>query len=127
MWRAYLDLYRGSDLFPLPWQVWSLPAATSPSRIREITSAADWAALVERYPRPGADVIYPDWAAAAGDGIDAVHLTLRAVVAVQGFSFPTRSGLSAPGFWDVETTLWLRWAFDRPRLIDVVEQELPGR
>jgi hypothetical protein len=116
MWRSYLELYRGSDLYPLPWHVWSLPAD---GRVAQVTGAQDWVSLIDRYPLRIDDLVYPDWGAVAID-FDGVHLCLRAVVALQGFSFASAHGLTAPGYWDVETTQWLRWVFQRPRLIEVV-------
>jgi hypothetical protein len=117
MWRSYLESYRGSDLHPLPWQVWSLPAA---GRVTEVAGARDWVGLIERYPLVLGDLVYPDWDAIAAD-FDAVHLCLAGVVALQGFSFSSAYGLTAPGYWDIETTHWLRWSFQQPRLIEVVE------
>jgi hypothetical protein len=116
MWRQFLELYRGSDLFPLPWQVWVLPAA---GRVAEVRGAEDWVRLIGRYPRQHADHVFPDWAALA-DEYDGVHISLQAVVAIQGFRFETAHGPSAPGYWDVETTHWLRWAFAEPRLVESV-------
>ena len=66
------------------------------------------------------DLVYPDWDAIAAD-FDAVHLCLAGVVAIQGFSFRSAYGLTAPGYWDVETTHWLRWSFQQPRLVEVVD------
>jgi hypothetical protein len=37
-------------------------------------------------------VIYPDWRSAVRD-IDAVHMTLRAITAIQGLRFPVDSGV----------------------------------
>ena len=116
MWRLYLDPYYGSDLFPLPWSIWALPAS---GPVAEIGCAADWVAFVDRYPRRANGLVYPDWYAASAD-VAGVHVTLRAVVAIQGFVFPCAAGLTAPGYWDVETTCWLRWSFGEPRLLDIV-------
>jgi hypothetical protein len=117
MWRSFLDLFRGSDLYPLPWHVWSLPAE---GRVAQVTGAEDWVRLVDRYPLRINELVYPDWDAVATD-FDGVHFCLRAVVSLQGFSFASAHGVTAPGYWDVETTHWLRWAFQRPRLIEVVD------
>jgi len=116
MWRSYLELYRGSDLYPLPWHVWSVPAE---GRVAQITGAKDWVSLVDRYPRRVDELVYPDWEAVATD-FDGVHICLRAVVSLQGFSYVSSRGVTAPGYWDVETTHWLRWVFQRPRLLEVV-------
>lgn len=119
MWRTYLDLFRGSTLHPLPWQTW-LVEPSSTANVLEVTSADDWVAFLARYPRTENRLVYPDWRAAA-DEIEAVHLTLAAVVATQGFSFPTVHGLTAPAYWDLESTLWLRWCFIRVALVGVAE------
>jgi hypothetical protein len=116
MWRSYLECYRGSDLHPLPWQVWAMPAE---GRVSEVAGAQDWVNLIERYPLVIDDLVYPDWDAIATD-FDAVHMCLSGVVAVQGFNFRSAYGLTAPGYWDVETTHWLRWSFQQPRLLEVV-------
>ncbi|WP_035791898.1 hypothetical protein [Kitasatospora mediocidica] len=109
MWQMYLDPYRGSDLFPLPWYSWRLTAAED-SRIRELASAADWVGFVEEYARPGDGLLHPDWARVAADH-DGVHMTLAAIVATQGFRFQAAGGVTAAPYWDVESTLWLRWVF----------------
>ncbi len=118
MWRAYLDLNRDSTLFPPPWRVWALRAAPD-VRVREITSATAWAAFVCHYPRRGGSLLYPDWASAARD-LDAVHMTLPAIVATQGLCLTIATGLIAAPYWDVESTLWLRWKFTDATLIETV-------
>jgi hypothetical protein len=118
MWRTYLDMFRGSNLYPLPWYTWELSAGDIP--VLEIVSAHEWARFVETYHRPSGGLIYPDWQAVATD-YDAVHLSLSALVAIQGLNFPTARGLTAATFWDVESTLWLRWRFSSMRLLDVTD------
>lgn len=86
----------------------------------EITSAREWADFVGTYPRRHKGEVYPHWHDVATD-FDGVHLTLQAIAAIQGFAFPTPRGPSAPAYWDVESTLWLRWCFqsvDQHELID---------
>jgi hypothetical protein len=117
MWRAHLDLYYGSDLYPLPWYTWEVRASAE-SSILEIASAREWAEFVGEYARDEGGLLYPDWRAVAGD-FDAVHVTARAVVAMQGFNLPTARGTTAATYWDLESTLWLRWRFDSVRLRDV--------
>ncbi|MFJ2815691.1 hypothetical protein [Streptomyces sp. NPDC087294] len=118
MWEMYLRPYHGSDLFPLPWQVWQVEP-TAEASVLDITSARDWADFVERYAREHQGIVHPDWEKAAQD-VSGVHLTLRAIVATQGFQFRTASGLTAAPYWDVETTLWLRWHFSSVRCLDVI-------
>jgi hypothetical protein len=98
--------------------VWDLEAHADAS-VLEITSARAWVAFVETFATVDARLVYPDWRSAA-TRFDGVHLTLAAIAAAQGFSFPTSVGLTAPTYWDVESTLWLRWAFGRTRLSQVV-------
>jgi hypothetical protein len=84
----------------------------------EITCARDWASFVEAYSRVAAGMLLPDWSKVSQHH-DGVHVTARAVVATQGFSFRTRRGVTAPAFWDVEQTLWLNWIFASTVLLDI--------
>lgn len=114
MWRTHLDFFHGSDLYPLPWQTWKLHATGS---VLEISCARAWVDFVQTYAERHAGLIYPNWTEVAKH-YDGVHLTLRAIAATQGFTFATTSGITAAPFWDVESTLWLRWRFTS---IDFVE------
>lgn len=122
MWRMYLDL--GSTLHPRPWQTWRLPVTDPTPGILEIGGASDWAAFVGRYPLVRGDDVYPDWAKAARD-FDGVHMTLRAIVAAQGFRIPVADGLAAAPFWDIESALWLRWCFSAPHLMEITPPDAP--
>ncbi|MEX2981194.1 hypothetical protein [Streptomyces sp. C36] len=112
----YLDL--GSSLHPRPWQTWQLPVTDPAADVLEIGGAGDWAAFVGRYPLVRGNDVYPDWAKVARD-FPGVHMTLRAIVAAQGFRILVADGLAAAPFWDIESVLWLRWCFDPPRLVEV--------
>ncbi|MEU4800094.1 hypothetical protein [Streptomyces sp. NPDC023327] len=116
MWRTYLDI--GSTLHPRPWHTWHLPVTAPAGDILDIGGACDWAAFVGRYPLVHGDDVHPDWAAAARDHAG-IHMTLRAIVAAQGFRVRVPAGLAAAPFWDIESTLWLRWCFAAPRLAGV--------
>lgn len=116
MWRMYLDF--GSSLHPRPWQTWRLPVTAPAADVLEIDGASGWAAFVGSHPLVDGDDVYPDWSKAARD-YAGVHMTLRAIVAAQGFRVPVADGLAAPPFWDIESTLWLRWCFTGPRLVEV--------
>jgi len=109
MWRMYLDQYYGSDLFPLPWYTWRL-AVPATARVATVDDARGWARLVTAFPQMHDGWVYPDWARVAAQ-YDGVRLTFPAVVATQGVRFLTPHGPTAPGFWDVESTYWLRWRF----------------
>jgi hypothetical protein len=112
-WRTYLEPYRGSSLYPLPWTVWDLPVGPG-ARVREVTSAQEWAALIEEYPAHRDGLAQPAWQAVVSDW-DGIHVTLAAVAAFQGLVLRTAAGPSAPAYWDLESTFWLRWRFGPPR------------
>ncbi|MEU2513927.1 hypothetical protein [Streptomyces syringium] len=120
MWRMYLD--QGSTLHPRPWHTWELQVADPATTVLEIAGASDWAAFVGRYPLVHRDSVFPDWGKVARD-YAGVHLTLRAIFAIQGFRFPVEAGLTAPAYWDVESVLWLRWCFSAVRLVDVTPSD----
>jgi hypothetical protein len=101
MWHLYLDPYYESEMYPLPWHTWRL-AAAGDSSVREITSATEWTEFVAEYAMPGTDPLCPDWRRVAAD-VDGLHMTLRAVVATQGFQFPVKGGVTAAAYWDVDT------------------------
>ena len=117
-WRTYLDLNRGSTLHPLPWHTWHV-VPVADAVIYEVTTAADWADFVSSDPISRNSMLYPNWAGSA-QRYDAVHMTLRAVVATQGLYFASPAGIVAPPYWDVESTLWLRWSFASTELIEVL-------
>jgi hypothetical protein len=117
MWRTYLE--SNSSLFSKPWYEWEIQPEPE-AKVLEITCAREWTQLVTQYQRSGSGFIYPDWVAVSAD-FDAVHLTARGVAAVQGFCFPTSRGLTAPVYWDVESTLWLRWCFSSTTLTGIAE------
>lgn len=118
MWRAYLDLNRGSTLFPTPWRTW-LVEPRHEAVVREVTSASQWGDLVLSHPRRERGLVFPDWRSVARE-CDAVHMTLRAIAATQGLHLSTEKGVVAAPYWDVESTLWLRWCFDAARHVEVV-------
>lgn len=117
MWRHFLEENQGMGLWPFPWSTWSLTPRHD-SRVNSIRTAGDWVDLLHNYPASSRSGIQPDWPAIAAD-FDAVHFTPHAVCAVEGVRFKTRSGLSAPVYWDVECTRWLRWCFESVDLVRV--------
>jgi len=125
MWRCYLSGYEDSaSLFLRPWHIWRLqprPAA----RTYEIRDAAGWVQLVTAYPRAEGGFLHPDWLAIAARW-DAVHITLRAITAAQGFSFTTPHGPTVAPYWDVESTFWLTWCFTSVTLLEVHDSPDPG-
>ncbi|HEY0815849.1 MAG TPA: hypothetical protein VGE11_21450 [Pseudonocardia sp.] len=118
MWRRYLD--QNAGLWRYPWYRWHLPVPPD-ARVAEIDSAKRWAEFVQRHHQRVDGFLYADWRSAAAE-FDGIHLCFGAVVAVQSFSFRTRAGLVAPVYWDVEQTLWLRWRFGVPQLLDRVDR-----
>jgi hypothetical protein len=109
MWWCALQLNEGSSLFPLPWNVWSIQASED-SNVLEITTAAEWVDFVSTYPIYRNGWLYPDWRIVA-HGWDGIHMTVRTIAASQGICFSAGTQIVAPPYWDVESTLWLRWAF----------------
>ena len=125
MWRLYLDLGHYSSNFPQPWHVWKVDSSAT-ARVCDATTAAQWEELALRYPVVNEDLIYPDWRTIAQDW-DAVHVTIRAIAAIQGMRIQTSRGLLAPSYWDVETTFWLRWIFTSVTLVETVESADPSK
>ena len=121
MWRLFLDIGDDPLLFPHPWHVWRANVSSG-ARVCEVTTAAEWEDLILRYPAVHDDdgLIYPDWPAIARDW-NAVHMTIRAIAAIQGVRIRGSLGALAPSYWDVETTFWLRWSFPEVEPVPVGE------
>lgn len=112
MWYVY-GLTK-SEFYQPPCRAWRL-VTDSRARVLNIATAEDWCRTTALFPRPvrGTDHCYEmDWAMIA-QGFDAVNLTLRAVAAIDCFGFKFEGINIAPSFWSVQTTVWLRWVFDR--------------
>jgi hypothetical protein len=118
MWREYIEHAVSGTGFERPWHVWKICASPS-ARVWEVNTASSWAALGMHYPLIKDGLIYPDWSAIAED-YDAVHLTAMAIAAIQGVRVSTEMGLLAPSYWDVESTLWLRWRFEALSEVEIV-------
>jgi hypothetical protein len=117
MWRSLMGS-TGSMMYPWPWYTWKLNVDDS-AKIAEIVSASHWTEFVCRHSQIQRGLLYPDWFKVA-ENFDAVHFTLPMIAATQGFSIVTSRGSIAPGFWDVETTFWLKWCFSGARLVETV-------
>jgi hypothetical protein len=125
MWRIYLEM-QGAGLFGQPWYTWRV-SPDREVRVREIRGATGWVQFVEEYQaRTHAGLLVPDWRRVAGD-YDAVHMTLRAVAAIEGLPFPARGGVTAPGIWGVESALWLRWRMHEDALCEVIPDRILTR
>ena len=131
---------RASDIctiFGDPIASWKMRARED-ARVYEITGPMDWHALCLRYPARGyaghpqetqAHRLYPltrldadapvdedsfltlDWPAAAEDW-DGVHLTLGGLLTADKVRVASAAGWTMLAFWDIEQTIWLRWAFE---------------
>jgi hypothetical protein len=91
-------------------------------KVAEIVSATKWVEFVCAHARISDGLVYPDWVGIARE-FDAIHVTLPAIAAAQGFHFHVPQGIIPPVFWDVETTFWLRWCFSGARLVEVVDDQ----
>ena len=129
-WRRLLSGYEasaaaGGGLYPFPWVTWRLEPSTDKVSVAEIVSARTWVAFVESYSAIVHGTVWPDWARIAEE-FDAIHITLSAVVAAQGFRFRVGSKVIAPAFWDVEQTFWLAWRFSGAQLLEIVPDNVVG-
>jgi hypothetical protein len=118
MWRMFLDGGWESSIHPLPWWTWAVEPHDDVV-VQEIASAAQWVDFVLSDPMRKDGLLFPDWHSVARR-CDGVHMTLRAIAATQGLYFPTEQGIVAAPYWDIESTLWLRWCFRSVKLVDVV-------
>lgn len=116
MWRNFLDGDSCAGLHPRPWSTWRLEIASN-AKVHSIRTATDWVELLNAHGSNSGGIARVNWASVARIW-DAVHFTPRAIVAVEGYRFETLMGLSAPVYWDVESTYWLRWCFDAVELVD---------
>lgn len=104
-WLMYLRLYYGSDIHPLPWGVYVCEPVAD-VRAYEVATAGDWVELHRRYPESTPSGIVPDWSTFSRE-FTCVHICLQAVVALQGMRLRLPGGVSAPAFYDIETTFWV--------------------
>lgn len=116
MWRIYLYLNDSSTLHGKPWHTWRLEVEDHVS-IREITCAEDWVSFVQAYSISIDGAVHPDRRKAAEEH-DGIHLTLRAVAAIDGIELECTDGVITPSAWGTETTLWLRWRFTGQSLVE---------
>jgi hypothetical protein len=119
LWRAFLEIGTEASLHPQPWAVWDVRLHGDRAKVCEINGAATWCDLVQAYATRADGLLYPDWRAIATD-FDGVHMTLAAIVATQGFTVLSSAGPIAATYWDLETTLWLRWRFESVNLREVL-------
>jgi hypothetical protein len=118
MWRAFLGA-EASMMYPLPWYTWELEIDEDVA-VAEIGSATAWVEFVCAHARVSDGQVFPDWVDIARS-YDAVHLTLPMIVAAQGLAFDTPHGEIPAEFWDVETTIWLKWRISGARLVEKID------
>jgi hypothetical protein len=115
MWWCFLEQNSQSTLFPPPWTIWALEA-TQDADVFEIATAAQWVDFVSAAPLHSEGVLYPDWKVVAARWAG-IHMGAAAVAATQGIRFSADGQIVAPPYWDVESTLWLRWSFAEQRIV----------
>jgi hypothetical protein len=120
MWRVFLERRDPDPLWPRPWQVYRLTPQTD-ARIYRIDSACDWTRLLARHPDRSRGLVRLDWQSVAEE-VDGVRVTPAAVCAIDGLRLRTEAGLSAPVYWTVESTAWLRWCFASVRCMTTAER-----
>lgn len=109
MWGAMIGFGESRSVDAQSRSIWAIDVDAD-ANVIEISNAASWVEFVCTYSRTSNGTVLPDWVRIAKE-FDGVHITLAAIVAAQGFYFNTKQGVIPPVFWDVETTLWLRWCF----------------
>lgn len=93
------------------WDVYPLRQFGGSSGVDVVTDMGRW--------------LTPNWAAVAADW-DGVHLTLGGLLAAEKVRVASTAGWTMHRFWNIEQTMWLRWAFDDvERLPDRDEMPLP--
>lgn len=103
-------LVSGEDQRPGPYSVWRLQVAES-ARVFEIHSPGDWHRLAVTYAGVSTgNETNPDWSLVSRDW-DAVHLSVGGLLTAQAVTVESEAGRATLRGWDVESTVWLRWAF----------------
>jgi hypothetical protein len=119
MWQLYLAMnsmaHESGNLWRRPWLTWSMHPQPGIRTLR-VRSALDWVRLLDEHPLPrGRDrMLCVNWRDVAMIA-DAVHVSAVAVCAIDGLRFVCSKGLSAPMYFTVESTVWLRWVFEDSR------------
>ena len=76
-------------------------------RVHHLDDVEDYVRLVTRHPRPVGGTAHVDWEAAAAE-LDAVHLTARGLLRIEGLVVDTPAGPACLAGWNAECTAWLR-------------------
>jgi hypothetical protein len=124
-WIPYLRW--GEDGREPPYHPWRLQVLSS-ARVYEVQGPQSWHALCLAYPAPSSsayslptskDLIEPNWQAIAHDW-DGIHLSTGGLLTTERVIWGKSDARTHLFGWDVESTAWLRWVFDRvERLPDV--------
>jgi hypothetical protein len=106
----------GEDRLSGPYQAWLLRVDPS-ARVFEIHSAEDWRELVRHYRNPTADdSANPNWNGVAAEW-EGVHLSTGGLLTGEGVRLDQGGLTIMLQGWNVESTLWFRWAFQsRPEI-----------
>ncbi|HEV3102901.1 MAG TPA: hypothetical protein VG426_11275 [Candidatus Dormibacteraeota bacterium] len=113
-------LVSGEDQRPGPYSVWRMLVGKE-ARIFEIHSPGDWHRLATTYAGVSSGrEKNPDWMLVSRDW-DAVHLSVGGLLTAQAVAVESEAGTTTLRGWDVESTVWLRWAFTgAERLPDIL-------
>lgn len=113
-WIPYLRL--GEDRRPPPYHPWRLEVSPT-ARIYEVHGPQVWHTLCLAFPFnvPGG-MVMPNWEAVARTW-DGVHLSMGGLLTSEGVRWSTPEGWTQITGWNVESTVWLRWVFDKKELI----------
>lgn len=76
-------------------------------RVHQLDDVDDYVRLVTTYPRTIGGTAHVDWVAAAAE-LDAVHLTARGLLRIEGLPVDTPAGTACLAGWNAESTAWLR-------------------
>ncbi len=112
---------------------WQVVVAAS-ARVLEIHSPRAWFDLARAYPRPEPGFTYtstlprpltgartdPEWSAVARDW-DGVHLSVGGWLTSEDVTHDSAGLTTELRGWNLESTVWLRWAFGSVDRIDSVE------
>jgi len=116
-WISYLR--RGEDGRPAPYYPWRLEASAA-ARVYEVHEPEAWYSLCLAFPRHEKNkYIAPDWKKVARTW-DGVHVSVGGLLTTELVCWKTAQGRTRLSGWNVESTVWLRWAFTHSeRLPDI--------
>lgn len=123
-WLHYLR--KGTERRPPPYHRWHLEVLPT-ARIYEVHGPQEWHTLCLSYPAPSCLAyqvklpvmfIEPNWQAVVQDW-DGIHVSVGGLLTTERVIWGEPGAQTHLFSWDVESTMWLRWAFGRvERLLD---------